>query len=201
MSSQALSSTQGSELTSSPPPPESSQPLSNVLSYRELSGEQIFQELQELQRQGIFYAADKNISSQCEFFYNKDLKGDMLIPKDSENELSEYVLTGIFQIDAHNFFMTSDGKWNSNNVIGTHFHQVKPTCHLLPVQRNPEFEFSYTDFPSIIGNLHAIESLANPRKTRDTTSIVIGESGQLSSIKLTHHLFVVRRFFFILIIF
>ena len=48
--------------------------------------------------------------------------------------------------------MTSDGKWNANNTIGTHFEQVKPSCH-LPVQRDPDFAFSSDNFSSIIANL------------------------------------------------
>ena len=55
-----------------------------------------------------------------------------------------------FEIDTKNYFMTSDGKWNSNNPIGTHLHQVKSFCHLLPVRRDDEFSYSANDFPAIM---------------------------------------------------
>ena len=166
--------------------------VDTIVSYRDLSGPEIFQQLRALQSDGIHYAADKDIISQCEFVFNRDVKGDILVPKETESPLSEFVLTGIFQIDARNFFLTSDGKWNSNNPLGTHFDQVKPSCHLLPVQRDHDFIFSSTDFLTIVSNLRAIESLANTRKTHDNLSVIIGDAGQSSAIKLTHHLFVVR---------
>jgi hypothetical protein len=88
--------------------------------------------------------------------------------------------------------MTSDGKWNCNNVLGTRFQQVKPTCHLLPVLRNADFSFSADDFSAIISNLHAIEDMADPRKTGDTYSVVTSDVAFTKAIRLSHHLFVVR---------
>lgn len=87
--------------------------------------------------------------------------------------------------------MTSDGKWNANNTLGTRFEQVKLSCRLLPVEKKEEFTFSSDDFPKIISNIRAIESLANPRKTRDAFSVIIEEMGQPPAIKLSHQLFVV----------
>jgi hypothetical protein len=110
--------------------------------------------------------------------------------------MSEFILSGIFQIDARNFFMTSDGKWNSNNTLGTRFEQVKPSCLLHPVQRDAEFIRSLKDFPIIIENLRTIEALGDPRKTRDNISIVVNDPmHSTSAIKLTHHLFVVCSFY------
>jgi hypothetical protein len=97
-------------------------------------------------------------------------------------------LSGIFQINARNFFMTSDGKWNSNNPLGTRLDQVKAACYLLPVNCDPDFIFSMQHYPNIIGNLHTIESLANPQRSRDTTSIVANDS---NAIKVIHLLFMV----------
>ena len=158
-------------------------------SYRDLSGSEILSEIQQLQSQGIIYSAKENIASQCEFVYNKERKGSILIPKDDTNNISEFVLTGVFEIDPRSFFMTSDGKWNSNNPLGLPFHQVKPSCCLLPVRRDINFDFSINDFPSIITNIHAIELLANPRRSRDVSSFVTGDP---PSIKIVHHLFTVR---------
>jgi hypothetical protein len=56
------------------------------------------------------------------------------VPKETQSSLSECIFTGVFQIDARNFFLTSDGKWNANNSLSTQLDQVKPSCHLLPVQ-------------------------------------------------------------------
>jgi hypothetical protein len=68
----------------------------------------ILSHLQELQNEGIYYAAVNDICSLCEFVYNKDIKGDMLVPQDDKMKMktSEFILSKIFAIDARNFFMT-----------------------------------------------------------------------------------------------
>jgi hypothetical protein len=154
-----------------------------------------YQELQELQSQGC-YAGDKAIESLCEFSFNKDIRGEVLVPKDVEGSISEFILSGIFQVDARNFFMTSNGKWNSNNALGTRFEQVKPSCHPLPVHCDPEFAFSLHDFPMIMTTLRAIKNLADPHKSHDNISVIVGGAMQLTcAIKLMHHLFVVHSYF------
>ena len=105
------------------------------MSYQDLLGQDIYHKLWQLETKGIRYAADKAITFQYKFTFNKDFKGDVLVPKDAEESILEFILSGVFQIDTQNFFMASDGKWNPNNTIGTNFEQVKPSCHLLPVQR------------------------------------------------------------------
>jgi hypothetical protein len=192
MSSPQLSSSQSSLSTV----PTSSVDSKNNIpfhTYRDMTGQEIYDELHELQTQNIHYAANKNIISLSEFTFNKDLKGDILVPKKRDDEsFSEFLLSGIFQIDARNFFMSSDGKWNSNNTLGTRLDQVKPTCHLLPVQRDTDFIRSFEDFPTIVDNLRAIEALGDARKTRDTMSVVVSDPmHSTSAIKLTHHLFIV----------
>jgi hypothetical protein len=145
-------------------------------------------DIQELKSQGIHYAGDENLTSQCEFKYDKNIKGEMLVAKDTKNE---FILCGVFEIDARSYFMTSDGKWNASNTAGTRFDQARATCQLLPTDRDSDLSFSKQDFPTIITNLHAIETLANPKKSRDTFSNVQGESPQTNCLRLTHHLFVV----------
>ena len=115
----------------------------------------------------------------------------LIIPKNNTNNISELVFAGVFEIDAHNFFMTSDGKWNSKNPLGTRFNQVKPSCRLLPIQRlGEEFSLFKNNYSTIIANIRAIETLGNPcTKSRDCHSIIIDEPGQPSQIKLFHHLF------------
>ena len=83
-----------------------------TVSYQDQSGEKILQELQELQSLGVYYAANKQLNTLCEFISNKGVKGDVLIEKDCEKPNSEFILARIFQIDMQNFFMTSDRKWN-----------------------------------------------------------------------------------------
>ena len=88
--------------------------------------------------------------------------------------------------------MTSDGKWNANNMIGTCFEQIKPSCHLLPVQRDPDFAFSLDDFPAIIANVQAIKILGDACKGHDNISVIVGDAiHSTSAIKLTNHLFVI----------
>ena len=188
MSSQPASSTQPSE-RSTPTcssPSDSSSP--STLSYRDLTAERILQNLRQLEPQGIHYAGDKIDPAKYEFVYDKRLKGDILISKDEDSDLSEFVLAGIFKIDARNFFMTSDGKWNSNSSVGN-FFQVKPSCLLVPIQRNSDLSLFSNDFPSIIGNIRAIEAITDPKKGHNITSIIANDSS--TAMKLTHHLFVV----------
>ena len=139
----------------------------------------------------IHYAVDTDIASHCEFIFNKDLKGDILVTKGSHAPLSEFLLSGIFHVDARNFFMTSDAKWNPNNPLGSCLDQAKATCNLLPVNRNPKFTFSTQHFPNIIGNLCAIENLTNQRQSQDIASIIGNDS---CSIKIIHKLFIVSLF-------
>jgi hypothetical protein len=196
MSSSPSSFTEPSDIS----PPSSSSthndPPSTFTSYRDCSGNDIFQEMKALRPQGIFYIGehDPNLNSQCEFIYNKTMKGDLLISKARPD--SEFLFTGIFQIDARSFFMTSDGKWNAGNTLGTRLEQVKPTCRLLPVVRNSDFQFSTDHFPTVTTNLRAIENMANPRKGREHLSILIDEPGQPTAIKLSHQLFVVCHLLF-----
>jgi hypothetical protein len=192
MASLPSSSTQDNDV-STPHPSSYNENLSHTFSSnRRSSGSDILNDIKQLQSQGIHYAADNNLSSQYEFVFNKDVKGYMLVPKEDNSKISEFILAGVFEVDARNFFMTSDGKWNQSNAFGTRFDQVKPACRLLPVQRDKDFSFSADDFPTIITNIHAIENLANPRKTRDTHSIIVEEVGHPPLIRLTHHLFIVR---------
>lgn len=140
-----------------------SPPTSSAISTpsnRDLTGQQILVQTQNLISHNIHYAADTDLASHCEFMFNKDLRGDVLILKTSQAPHSEFVLSGIFQIDVRNFFMTSDAKWNSNNPLGTRLDQAKASCTLLPVDRNTEFDFSAqssleTSEPSRILLIHA----------------------------------------------
>jgi hypothetical protein len=198
MPSPSPSSTEKSDMSSSQLSSGSKEDhlTSTFQSYKDLSGKRILTETKDFLSQGIHYAANEDVASKGEFIYNKEIKGDIFIPKDNECKLSEIVLSGIFEIDARNFFLTSDGKWNVNNSLNTHFYQVKPSCHLLPVERDRDFNFSREDFPTIVTNLRQIEKLKNPHNTQGTYSCIVEEHGHPIAIKLSHHLFVVRQLIF-----
>ena len=163
---------------------------STFTSYRNMTSSEILTEIKQYEANGIHYLGNDNIVDLCTFTYQKDIKGEILIPKNNTNNISELVFAGVYEIDARNYFMTSDGKWNSNNPLGTRFDQVKPSCRLLPVQRDG-FSSIENDYSTTIANIRAIENLGNPRKSRDCHSIIIDEPGQPSQIKLYHHLFTV----------
>ena len=191
MPSPQPSSTQSSNMSTPEQSSTHESSSTDFISYKNLSATEILTETQNLQSDGIHYAAKTNITSLCEFVYNKDIKGEMLVARNTNNNPSEFILAGIFEIDARNFFMTSDGKWNSSNPLGTRFHQTKATCQLLPVQCDKTFSFSLEDHPKIIANIRSIENLGNPHKSHDMHSIIINEQGQSSTLKLTHHLFII----------
>jgi hypothetical protein len=195
MSSPSPASTQKTDMSSSQPSSQNESDTPIFQSYRELSGEQILVQTKELESEGIHYAANENLVSQGEFIFNKNIRGDVFVPKKKDDNLSEYILTGIFQVEPRDFFFTSDGKWNANNPLGTRssFDQVKPSCHLTPVERDKDFQFSIEDYPTIIANIRQIENLANPRKTRDVYSTIVEDHGRSIAIKLIHQLFIVRK--------
>ena len=195
MSSQAPSLTQASENTSSTLSSPSDPSSPTFSSYKDMTGKKILEDMWQLRSQGIHYAGDKIDSSRYDFVYNKTVRGDVLVPKENNRDLSEFILAGVFEVDGRNFFMTSDGKWTSENAVKSQFHQVKPSCLLLPVRRHPEFAFSANDYPSIVENIRAIESSTNPRKSKEDASILVNDSGVSPAIKVIHHLFIVRLFF------
>jgi hypothetical protein len=61
-----------------------------------MSGEEIYRELQHLESQGVCYAGDKTIASQCKFTFNKSVEADVLVPKNAEESISEFILLGVF---------------------------------------------------------------------------------------------------------
>ena len=188
MSSPPASSSFPSEISSSSTLSQSNTHESEDVnqSYQHSTEPEELTNIHQLQNEGIHYAADDYVRSQCEFVFKKDIKGEILAPKDKDAKFSEFILTGVFEIDPRSFFMTSDGKWNCNNPLNTRFEQVKPTCHLLPVMRNEDFSFSTNDFPTILSNLRAMK---DPRKSRDTYSVILSDT---NAIKLTHRLFTVN---------
>lgn len=124
-----------------------------------MSASNILTEIKQYESKGLHYLRHDNIIHLCTFTYQKNLKGEILIPKNNTNNISELVFAGVYKINAQNHFMPSDGKWNSNNPLSTYFDQVKPSCQLLPVQRN-DFIIFKNDYS--IANICVIETLGNP---------------------------------------
>ena len=168
-----------------------------ITSYRDMREADILAEIKKFEENGIHYLGNENIASLYNFVYDKDVKGEVLVPKDNSNDISESVFSGVFEIDARNFFMTSDGKWNSKNPLGTRFDQIKPSCRLLAPRRDNSLFIFNNDFPKIIANIQAIENFGNSRTFRDTHSIVLEETGQPTQIRLSHHLFSVCFFIYL----
>ena len=92
--SSASSSTKKTDASPSSPSPAI--PLSN----QDLTGAQILDQTRSLTSHNIHYATNTDITSHCEFIFNKDLKGDILVTKGSHAPLSEFLLSGIFHVDA-----------------------------------------------------------------------------------------------------
>ena len=57
-----------------------------------MSGDNILIKIKNLQSQGINYATSNNLSSQSKFIYIKDIKGNVLVPKEENKEISEFIL-------------------------------------------------------------------------------------------------------------
>ena len=110
MSSQAPSSTQASEKASSTLSSPSDTSSLSFSSYKDLTGKKIWEDVQQLQSKGIYYAGDNIDSPLYDFIYNKAVRGDVLVPKEGSPDLPEFILTGVFEVNSHNFFMASDGK-------------------------------------------------------------------------------------------
>jgi hypothetical protein len=70
----------------------------------------ILTEIKKFEKNGIYYLGNENVASFYNFTYDKDIKGEVLVPKNNSDNISESVFSGVFEIDARNFFMTSDGK-------------------------------------------------------------------------------------------
>lgn len=140
-----------------------------------MSSTDILNKIKKYESNGIYYLANDNIVDQCEFVYDRNIKGEALVPKDNSNNISETTFSGVFEIDTRNFFMTSDGKWNSNNLLSTCLDQVKPSCRLVTPIRDDDFSSFTNDFQKIVANIRAIGKLGNPRNSRDLHSIIADE--------------------------
>jgi hypothetical protein len=145
--------------------------------------------------EGSYYVGDDNLVSKCKFFIGNMKEGNTLIvdSKDTSSEPTEFILCGAFEIDKRDFYLLSDGNYFPNNNFGSKFCDVKASCRLMPIRRDPAFKFSNEHYPTAIANIRAIEKIAPCVKNDAITSILypMFERGStaISSIKLTHNLF------------
>jgi hypothetical protein len=138
-----------------------------------------------------FYLGDEHIEKHGKFIFASYNQGNVLILKDSDAEPTEMILRGIFQIDKREFYMTSDAGYKSRNEWG--IEKSKPNCRLVPVIRDPSFNFTIIDFPKMLNNLHALENLI-PHGKNQVLSVIhhlTGEGDFHKSIRISHTLFVV----------
>ncbi|KIO01645.1 hypothetical protein M404DRAFT_149895 [Pisolithus tinctorius Marx 270] len=133
------------------------------------------------------YAATPNLSSHAKFFFG-GTSGNVAVLKSDSDDVTEMVLSGIFEIDRQGFFMAPEGGYNPKNAFGHEFSETKLTCNLLAVQRNAMYSFTQQDFPQIISNIRALEKLV-PLKKGETLLSSVCESHGMPCIRLSHALF------------
>lgn len=131
-------------------------PSSSSFSHWDELGDEILHRLQGLASEDVLYLGNADVNSKCDFFFNKDINSNILIPKDTFEAPTELLLAGVFEVGACDFFMTSDAKFNPSGT-SMRFEQIKLHCHLIPVQRDSQFRFSASDFSTVVANIHAIE--------------------------------------------
>ncbi|KAI6116458.1 hypothetical protein F5141DRAFT_1103337 [Pisolithus sp. B1] len=81
-------------------------------------------------------------------------------------------MDGIFEVDRRDCYLAPDGLFDPNNLLRQAFCDVKLTCRLRPVRRDPDFAFTIQDWPQMTKNLNKIESMA-PLKNREDRKNVL----------------------------
>ncbi|KAI6153941.1 hypothetical protein BKA82DRAFT_133971 [Pisolithus tinctorius] len=130
-----------------------------------------------------------NLVARAEFFFG-GTSGDVAVLKGDTNDVTELVLSGIFEIDHQGFFMGPDGGYSPKNAFSRGFVETKLTCNLLSVQRDVVYGSTQHDFPLIISNIRALEKLV-PLKKGESLLSLVRESQGMPCIRLSHALFIV----------
>ncbi|KAI6146302.1 hypothetical protein BKA82DRAFT_142859 [Pisolithus tinctorius] len=133
------------------------------------------------------YAATPNLAGCIEFFFGSTT-GDVAVLKSNNDEPTELVLSGIFEIDCQGFFMGADGGYSSKNTFSHTFAETKLTCNLLAVQQDVVYGSTQHDFSLIISNIRALEKLV-PLKKGESLLSSVHESQGMPCIRLSHALF------------
>ncbi|KAI6146394.1 hypothetical protein BKA82DRAFT_20031 [Pisolithus tinctorius] len=136
----------------------------------------------------VIYTAMPNLAAHAEFFFGRT-SGNVAILKGDSDDVSELVLSGIFEIDRQGFFMGPEGGYSPKNAFSCEFADTKLTCNLLAMQRNVVYGSTLQDFPSIISNVRALEKLILLKKGETLLSSVC-ESCGMPCICLNHSLFI-----------
>ncbi|KAG1859458.1 hypothetical protein C8R48DRAFT_673992 [Suillus tomentosus] len=132
-----------------------------------------------------FYAAGASVVSQAEF-YDGGGEGDTItVKQSSSDEPTEFIMSGVFQIDYCDFYFTLYSNFDPNNSFYSNFSEVKLSFHLLPVTQDASFNFSYDDISNIVENLCALEKKALKEKScsiHRTVQIVGGAHTKVTQI-------------------
>ncbi|KAI6008889.1 hypothetical protein F5J12DRAFT_782301 [Pisolithus orientalis] len=81
------------------------------------------------------YASTLNLSSHTKFFFG-GTSSDVAILKSNSDDVTEMVLSGIFEIDHQGFFMAPKGSYNPKNAFSHKFLETKLICNLLTIQHD-----------------------------------------------------------------
>ncbi|KAI6145835.1 hypothetical protein BKA82DRAFT_153151 [Pisolithus tinctorius] len=117
------------------------------------------------------------------------MSGNVTILKGDTDDITELVLSGIFNLDWQGFFMGPKGGFLPKNAFSCDFVDTKLTCNLLAVQHDVVYASTQCDFPSIISNIRALEKLVPLKKGESLLSSVC-ESHGMPCIRLSHALFI-----------
>jgi hypothetical protein len=100
-------------------------------------------------------------------------------------------MTGIFQIERHDFWFFSDAGFKPNNINldKMTFASTKATCLLGPVKRDKDYAFTIKDFSQITANIIALQKLMARQKGEVERFSALMEFGSDLCIKLSHTLF------------
>ncbi|KAI6142166.1 hypothetical protein BKA82DRAFT_30531 [Pisolithus tinctorius] len=133
------------------------------------------------------YAATPNLAAQAEFFFGGET-GNVTILKGKVDNVSELVLSGVFEIDCQGFFMGAEGRYLPKNTFSHDFVDMKLTCNLVAIQHDAVYGSTKDNFPLIISNIRALEKIIALKKGETLVSCV-HESCGLPCVHLSHALF------------
>lgn len=172
----------------------------NVAQYFSISPNTVLERLQS-SKDG-FYLGDPEITSHATWHIGSAREGNLLIST-LHDDPTEFILRGAFEIDKRDFFFIPEGNYRPNNQYDMKLAETKASCRLLPIRRDPNFNFSFEHFPNAISNLRKLESMAPIPKGHHVTSCIypVSETSTITidSIKISHPLFEVTFFTFITI--
>jgi hypothetical protein len=135
-----------------------------------------------------YYLGDVGLDQKCEFFVGGMAGNSLVVKGDNETPL-KFILSGVFEIDRRDFYFTPDASFDPANNFGATLEKAKASCWLLPVKRNPLYDFSKTHFPTYIANLNNLENKAPAPPQAERQSCIVQTNEGTSAIKLTHALF------------